>query len=100
MGTAFKNKGVQDLLDAVTYYLPSPIDRIAYACDNANDGAEITISADPDGPLVAMAFKIGDEPFGQVTYTRIYQGEVRKGKQYRVAAPATTARGPPFPHSR
>jgi elongation factor G len=85
MGTAFKNKGVQDLLDAVTYYLPSPIDRIAYACDNANDGAEITISADPDGPLVAMAFKIVDEPFGQVTYTRIYQGEAKKGKQYRIA---------------
>ncbi len=84
-GTAFKNKGVQSLLDAVTKYLPSPIDRIAYACDNANDGAEIAISADPDAPLVAMGFKIVDEPFGQVTYARIYQGAMQKGKAYRIA---------------
>ncbi len=85
LGSAFRNKGVQLLLDAVSAYLPSPIDRIAYACDNANDGAEITISADPDGPLVAMAFKIVDEPFGQVTYVRVYQGKFQKGKQYKIA---------------
>ncbi len=91
-GTAYRNKGVQCLLDAVTKYLPSPIDRIAYACDNANDGAEITISADPDGPPVAMAFKIVDEPFGQVTYTRVYQGELRRGKMYRVARNGATQR--------
>ena len=84
LGTAYRNKGVQSLLDAVTAYLPSPIDRIAYACDNANDGAEVTISADPDGPLVAMAFKICDEPFGQITYVRLYQGELRRGKFYKV----------------
>jgi len=84
LGTAYRNKGVQTLLDAVTTYLPSPIDRIAYACDNANDGAEVTISADPDGPLVAMAFKICDEPFGQITYVRLYQGELRRGKFYKV----------------
>src|SRR3990172_1568108 len=85
LGSAYRNKGVQQLLDAVDHYLPSPIDRIAYACDNANDGAEITISTDPDGPLVAMAFKIVDEPFGQVTYVRVYQGKLHKGKQYKVA---------------
>jgi len=85
LGSAYRNKGVQLLLDAVSAYLPSPIDRIAYACDNANDGAEITISADPDGPLVAMAFKIVDEPFGQVTYVRVYQGKLIKGKQYKIA---------------
>ncbi len=85
LGSAYRNKGVQLLLDAVAEYLPSPIDRIAYACDNANDGAEITISTDPDGPLVAMAFKIVDEPFGQVTYARVYQGKLQKGKQYKVA---------------
>lgn len=84
LGSAYQNKGVQPLLDAVTRYLPSPIDRVAYACDNANDGAEITITADTAGPVVAMAFKIVDEPFGQITYTRIYQGEIQKGKQYRI----------------
>jgi len=84
LGTAFRNKGVQTLLDAVTAYLPSPIDRIAYACDNANDGAEVTISADPDGPLVAMAFKICDEPFGQITYVRLYQGALQRGKFYKI----------------
>ncbi len=84
-GTAYRNKGVQCLLNAATEYLPSPIDRIAYACDNANDGAEVTLSADPEGPLVAMAFKICDEPFGQVTYARIYQGEMQKGKGYKIA---------------
>ncbi|MDO8631847.1 MAG: elongation factor G, partial [Phycisphaerales bacterium] len=85
LGSAYRHKGVQLLLDAVSSYLPSPIDRIVYACDNANDGAEITISADPEGPLVAMAFKIVDEPFGQVTYARVYQGKLQKGKHYKVA---------------
>ena len=85
LGSAFQNKGVQCLLDAVTEYLPSPIDRVAYACDNENDGAEITITADTDGPTIAMAFKICDEPFGQVTYVRLYQGEIRKGQAYKIA---------------
>jgi elongation factor G len=84
-GSAYRNKAVQNLLDAVVRYLPSPIDRIAYACDNANDGAEVTLSADPDGPLVAMAFKICEEPFGQITYVRIYQGKLHRGKIYKVA---------------
>lgn len=83
MGTAYRNKGVQPLLDAVNSYLPSPLDRVAYAVDNENDGAEVAVTADPDGPLVAMGFKIVDEQFGQVTYTRIYQGRLLKGKQYR-----------------
>jgi len=85
LGSAYKNKGIQDLLDAVNRYLPSPIDRVAFACDNANDGAEITITADTGGPLVAMAFKIVDEPFGQVTYTRVYQGEVHRGRSYTIS---------------
>jgi len=85
LGTAFQNKGVQRLLDAVTHYLPSPIDRVAYACDNANEGAEITITADTDGAALAMAFKICDEAFGQVTYARIYQGRMAKGQSYKIA---------------
>lgn len=83
LGSAFRNKGVQQLLDAVCRYMPSPLDRVAFACDNANDGAEITITADPDGPVVAMAFKISDEPFGQVTYARLYQGQMNKGDSYK-----------------
>ena len=85
LGSAYQNKGVQPLLDAVVRYLPSPIDRVAYGCDNQNDGAEVTLTADPEGPTVAMAFKICDEPFGQVTYARIYQGEIHKGKVYKIA---------------
>ena len=82
MGTAYRNKGVQPLLDAVGLYLPSPLDRVAYASDNQNDGAEVAVTADPDGPLVAMGFKIVDEQFGQVTYTRVYQGKIVKGQKY------------------
>jgi elongation factor G len=82
MGSAFKNHGVQCLMDAVNLYLPSPLDRIAYASDVQNEGAEVAISADPDGPTVAMAFKIVDEAFGQVTYTRVYQGRIEKGHVY------------------
>ncbi|HEY3242404.1 MAG TPA: GTP-binding protein, partial [Phycisphaerae bacterium] len=76
MGSAYMNKGVQPLLDAVTYYLPSPLDRVAYANDNSNEGAEVAVTADPDAPMVAMGFKIVDEPFGQLTYTRVYQGRI------------------------
>ncbi|HOW18484.1 MAG TPA: elongation factor G, partial [Phycisphaerae bacterium] len=82
MGTAFHNKGVQPLLDAVANYLPSPLDRVTYATDNANEGAEVAIAADADGPVVAMAFKIVDESFGQLTFTRIYQGTIERGGTY------------------
>ena len=78
MGAAFKNKGIQPLLDAVVDFLPSPLDRMYFARDNDNDAAEVAMTADPDAPLVAMAFKLVDESFGQLTYTRIYQGKLRK----------------------
>jgi len=82
LGSAYRNKGVQTLLDAVCRYLPSPLDRVAYASDNHNDGAEVTVTTDPDAPAVAMAFKLVDESFGQLTYTRIYQGRIAKGTRY------------------
>jgi elongation factor G len=82
MGSAFKNKGVQCLLDAVNRYLPSPLDRMTYAKDNENQGAEVALTADPDAPTVAMAFKIVDESFGQLTYARVYQGCIEKGSTY------------------
>jgi len=78
MGSAFKNKGVQVLLDAVVDFLPSPLDRMYFARDNDNDGAETAMTADPDAPLVAMAFKLVDESFGQLTYMRVYQGRLSK----------------------
>ncbi|MCA9007747.1 MAG: elongation factor G, partial [Planctomycetaceae bacterium] len=96
MGTAFKNKGVQTLLDAVVRFLPSPLDREITAIDldaqqkAIKDGAEDTssdsfrtkLSHSSDKPLVAMAFKIVDETFGQLTYMRIYQGKIEKGQSY------------------
>lgn len=82
IGSAYKNKGVQLLLDAVNAYLPSPLDREVFAKDNNNGMAEIPLASDPDAPLVAMAFKLVEEPFGQVTYMRIYQGTLKKGEFY------------------
>ncbi len=82
IGSAYKNKGVQLLLDAVNAYLPSPLDREVFAKDNNNGMAEVPLAADPDAPLVAMAFKLVEEPFGQVTYMRIYQGTLKKGEFY------------------
>jgi len=85
MGSAFKNKGVQPLLDAVCDYLPSPLDRSYFARDHNNAGTETPLAGDPDAPLVAMVFKISDEPFGQLSYVRVYQGTLVKGGQYRNA---------------
>ncbi len=85
LGSAFKNKGVQPLMDAVCDYLPSPLDRSSFARDHDNEGTEIPLASDPDAPLVAMVFKISDESFGQLSYTRIYQGRLIKGQQYRNA---------------
>ncbi len=84
MGSAIKNRGVQPLIDAICDYLPSPLDRPSFARDHNNDGVEVPLNAgDPDAPLVAMAFKVTDESFGQLTYVRIYQGTIAKGQQYR-----------------
>ncbi len=92
MGSAFKNKGVQPLLDAVCDYLPSPLDRSYFARDHNNEGTETPLAGDPDSPLVAMVFKISDEPFGQLSYLRIYQGTLVKGGQYRNARTSRTLR--------
>lgn len=82
VGSAYKNKGVQTLLDAVASYLPSPLDRHVKAKDNDNNAEEVDILPDADKPLVGMAFKLVEEPFGQLTYTRIYQGTLKKGEFY------------------
>ena len=81
MGSAYKNKGVQPLLDGVQRYLPSPLDRNYIATDN-NKKEKIEIFPDGSRPLVAMAFKITDDSYGQLTYTRVYQGKLRKGETH------------------
>ena len=81
MGSAFKNKGVQVLLEAITRYLPSPLTcALPTAVQNTDEGdKEVTISPDPAENLLCMAFKITDEQFGPLTYTRIYRGTINKG---------------------
>ena len=87
MGSAFKNKGVQALLDAVARYLPSPLTcALPTAVDADAGGKRASITPDPEGTVLAMAFKITDEQFGQLTYTRIYRGTLKKGR-------ASTIRG-------
>ena len=87
MGTAFKDKGVQELLDAVTRYLPSPLDREMYANstdeeDEDGNPKKVLLKSDKNAPLVSMAFKTVVETFGQLTYFRIYQGQIKKGEMY------------------
>ncbi len=85
MGSAYKNKGVQLLLDAMTRYLPSPLDRDLYALDMDNEEAKTPIKPQDDQPLVTLAFKLVDETFGQLTYMRIYQGKMVRGERYKNA---------------
>ncbi len=80
IGSAYKNKGVQPLLDAVEKYLPSPTDVENIALDLDNDEKEIAVSNDVNDPLVALAFKLEDGRYGQLTYVRTYQGELKKGE--------------------
>ncbi|MCP4190545.1 MAG: elongation factor G [Planctomycetaceae bacterium] len=82
LGTAYRNKGVQPLLDAITRYLPSPLDRSISAKDYADPDKSFDLEPDSNKPFVGMAFKIVDDPYGQLTFTRIYQGKVEKGQQY------------------
>jgi elongation factor G len=82
LGSAYKNKGVQLLMDAITRYLPSPLDRNFTALNPKNPEEKIDLESDPTKPFVGMAFKIMDDEFGQLTFTRIYQGTVKKGEMY------------------
>ncbi len=82
MGTAYRNKGVQSLLDAVVHYLPSPLDRNLVAKNHADASQQFPLSPDPEKPFVGMAFKIVEDPYGQLTFMRIYQGTIAKGESY------------------
>ncbi len=82
LGTAYRNKGVQPLLDAVVQYLPSPLDREYHAFAHDEAETQIELAASPDLPTVAMAFKIVEDPYGALTFMRIYQGKFVKGDSY------------------
>jgi len=79
-GSAFKNKGVQPLLDAVVDYMPSPLDIPPIKGINPDNDAEDTRPSDDGAPFAALAFKIMNDPFvGSLTFTRIYSGKLSKG---------------------
>lgn len=79
VGSAFKNKGVQLLLDGVTRYLPNPAEVVNKALDQKNNEQQIILKSDANQPFVGLAFKLEDGRYGQLTYMRIYQGKVNKG---------------------
>jgi elongation factor G len=79
-GSAYKNKGVQLLLDAVRDYLPNPAEVVNEALDQKNNEAKLVLESNPDKPFVGLAFKLEDGRYGQLTYIRIYQGRIAKGE--------------------
>ena len=80
LGSAFKNKGVQPLLDAVIDYLPSPLDVPPMHGIDPKSGDEITREPGPDEPFSALAFKVMSDPFvGKLTYFRVYSGTIKSG---------------------
>jgi elongation factor G len=82
VGSAYKNKGVQPLLDAIVRYLPSPLEHEVLALKHDNPGEKFKLEPDPKKPFVGMAFKIVEDPFGQLTFVRIYQGTIAKGEMF------------------
>ena len=80
-GTAFKNKGVQTLLDAVVAYLPSPVEAPAIkGTEMEDEDKEVIVESTDDGPFAALAFKIMTDPFvGQLTFIRVYRGKLESG---------------------
>lgn len=82
LGTAYRNKGVQPLLDAIVRLLPSPLDVETKAFSKSDTGQEMQLTPDPSKTMVAMAFKIVEDPYGTLTFMRIYQGSIKKGESY------------------
>jgi elongation factor G len=81
MGSAYKNKGVQLLMDAIVDYLPNPAEVENYALDMDRDEAKVKLESSPEKPAVALAFKLEDGLYGQLTYIRVYQGTIKKGDE-------------------
>ena len=80
-GSAFKNKGVQQMLDAVVDYLPSPLDIPPAEGTNLKGDEKVTREANEKAPFAALAFKIVADPFGKLTYFRVYSGRIAKGEE-------------------
>lgn len=79
LGSAYKNKGIQPLLDAVTYYLPNPTEITNKALNLDKNEEPVVLTSNPDDPVVSLGFKLEDGKYGQLTYVRIYQGTLKKG---------------------
>ncbi len=79
MGSAYKNRGVQLLLDAVVSYLPAP-NEVENTALHIDDDSPVVLSSNVEDPLVALAFKLVESPYGQLTYLRVYQGKLTRGE--------------------
>ncbi|GHV84776.1 elongation factor G 2 [Spirochaetia bacterium] len=81
LGSAYKNKGIQTLLDGVNEYLPNPTEVQNFALDLDKNEERKELTADEKSPTVALGFKLEDGQYGQLTYVRIYQGALKKGDE-------------------
>jgi elongation factor G len=81
LGSAYKNKGVQKLLDAVVKYLPDPSEVENVALDLSKEEEAVVLKSDSKAPTVSLAFKLEDGQYGQLTYMRVYQGSIKKGSE-------------------
>ncbi|TAH54134.1 MAG: elongation factor G [Treponema sp.] len=81
LGSAYKNKGIQTLLDGVTKFLPNPTEVKNIALDLDKNEEQIVLTCDENAPTVALGFKLEDGKYGQLTYVRIYQGSLKKGDE-------------------
>jgi len=81
LGSAYKFKGIQALMDGIMYYLPNPTEVKNYALDLDNNENKVELDSDEKNPTVALGFKLEDGQYGQLTYVRIYQGKIKKGDE-------------------